>query len=309
MVCLGGCTGAEGNTGNLAAYCAKLLVSAGSNKFYVRFLMVVGAVKDPGTLGHRNRKRFANTKTGRWEHAARNTHARVTFSEHFGTFCGFLLVMPSRNFPRPCHVARCRLKKKTAPSKRTGLFGMQDQIQTQTHTFLYFLNFISHSSRHFPDISSPSICHCLWHFLNNMFILSSYAPFYVAFPPTFYVAKFLAFYLAPIVASILTFHLAHAGFGSKRAPLDPELGIRLGSRRAPKFAIWSGSIGAHSHDELTGRRKGKRKRNGRGGERVAPLLISRGPHLAGGEPNDFVRQKVCRANRIHSLGWIWYKQI
>ena len=137
-----------------------------------------------------------------------------------------------------------------------------------------------------------------------MFILSSYAPFYVAFPPTFYVANFLPFYMASIVASILTFHLAHAGFG----PLDPELGIRLGSRRAPKFAIWSGSIGAHSHDELTGRRKGKRKRNGRGGERVAPLLISRGPHLAGGEPNDFVRNNVCRANRIHSLGWIWYKQ-
>jgi len=82
-----GCTGAEGNTGNLAAYCAKLLESAGSNKFYVRFLMVVVAVKDPGTLGHRNRKRFANKKTGRWEHAARNTHVRVTFSEHFAVFC------------------------------------------------------------------------------------------------------------------------------------------------------------------------------------------------------------------------------
>ena len=100
-----------------------------------------------------------------------------------------------------------------------------------------------------------------------MLILSSYAPFYVAFPPTFYVANFLAFYLASIVASILTFHLAHAGFGSKRAPLDPELGIRLGSRRAPKFAIWFGSIGAHSHDELAGR-KGKRKRNGRGGKEL-----------------------------------------
>lgn len=87
MVCLGGCTGAEGNTGNLAAYCAKLLESAGSNKFYVRFLMVVVAVKDPRTLGHRNRKRFANKKTGRWEHAARNTHVRVTFSEHFAVFC------------------------------------------------------------------------------------------------------------------------------------------------------------------------------------------------------------------------------
>jgi hypothetical protein len=142
-----------------------------------------------------------------------------------------------------------------------------------------------------------------------MLILSSYAPFYVAFPPTIYVENFLTFYLASIVASILTFHLAHAGFGCKRAPLDPELGIRLGSRRAPKFAIWSGSIGAHSHDELAGRRKGKRKRNGRGGERVAPLLISRHPHLAGGEPNDFVRHNVCRENWIHSLGWIWYKKI
>jgi uncharacterized membrane protein len=87
MVCLGGCTGAEGNTGNLAAYCAKLLESAGSNKFYVRFLMVVVAVKDPRTLGHRNRKRFANKKKGRWEHAARNTHVRVTVSEHFAVFC------------------------------------------------------------------------------------------------------------------------------------------------------------------------------------------------------------------------------
>ena len=101
-----------------------------------------------------------------------------------------------------------------------------------------------------------------------------YLAFYLASILTFYLAYILTVYLAFYLASILTFHLAHAGFGSKRAPLDPELGIRLGSRRAPKFAIWFGSIGAHSHDELAGRRKGKRKRNGRGGERVAPLLIS-----------------------------------
>jgi hypothetical protein len=112
MVCLGGCTGAEGNTGNLAAYCAKLLESAGSNKFYVRFLMVVVAVKDPRTLGHRNRKRFANKKNGSLGTRC-SQHPRA--GDIFGTFCGFLLVMLSRNFPRPCHVARCRLKKNPAP--------------------------------------------------------------------------------------------------------------------------------------------------------------------------------------------------
>ena len=75
-------------------------------------------------------------------------------------------------------------------------------------------------------------------------------------------------------------------FGSMRAPLHPELARMLGSMCAPtqqdlSMSFWhvlsSGSIGAHSHNQLA---EGE---GGGGGEGVAPLLKSRDPHLAGWE--------------------------
>ena len=55
---------------------------------------------------------------------------------------------------------------------------------------------------------------------------------------TFYLAICLASILAVFLASILTFSLACSVPGVLHAPLHPEL------------AIWSGSLGDHSHDEL-----------------------------------------------------------
>ena len=75
-------------------------------------------------------------------------------------------------------------------------------------------------------------------------------------------------------------------FGSMRAPLHPELARMLGSMCAPtqqdlSMSFWhvlsSGSIGAHSHNQLAEGGGGE----GEGG--VAPLLESRDPHLAGWE--------------------------
>ena len=121
-----------------------------------------------------------------------------------------------------------------------------------------------------------------------------------------YIYKYVCIYIFDILCDIfsgimafcLTFFLA-----CKRAQLHPQLhpklGIGFGSRRAPQhpeLARWLTTIETHCRDTLReehtrskgekvgvgGRVGGKRRRRSRE-EGVAPLLNSRGPHLAGGE--------------------------
>ena len=123
-----------------------------------------------------------------------------------------------------------------------------------------------------------------WHIY--IYILTFYLTFFLAHTLAFYLTFFLAFYLAPILTFFLAFHLTFclalslvrvqaclAAFGVRD---------RVQSRRDqmhPELAIWLGSVHAHNHDKLAEEEEeeeGKRRR-------VAPLLTSRDPHLAGRE--------------------------
>ena len=116
-----------------------------------------------------------------------------------------------------------------------------------------------------------SILRFIWHFIWQIFWHSIW---HLASSPTFY--------LVSTLASILTFYLAYVRVHACPTASGARENARV--QRAPtqqdlSMSFWhvlsSGSIGAHSHNQLA---------EGGGGEGgVAPLLKSRDPHLAGWE--------------------------
>ena len=151
---------------------------------------------------------------------------------------------------------------------------------------------------HYSDIVSDISfgVQYIWHTCIYIYILM-YLYMYIYIIIYIYIySDILCDIFSGIMAFCLTFFLA-----CKRAQLHPQLhpklGIGFGSRRAPRhpeLARWLTTIETRCRDTLReehtrskgekvgvgGRVGGKTRRRSREG--VAPLLKSRGPHLAGG---------------------------
>ena len=154
---------------------------------------------------------------------------------------------------------------------------------------IYAINIFWHSFWHMPW---HSIWHTFWHLFWHTFGHIFWHSFWNLFWRTFWIflayilTFFLAFYLAIILAFYLTYilqsfwhifwysvlhfsvwHPLWHEFGSSHSPQHPEL------------AIWCSVKG----EEDKARKEKTRKRGGR----VAPLLKSRDPHVAGGGKRGF----------------------
>ena len=151
----------------------------------------------------------------------------------------------------------------------------KDLMLAETTYFLRVIATLAQHSDMVSDIPSGSIYGV--YILTFFLAYDAHAlTFYLASILTYFLASMLTFFLASIqasfrhcLASILTFYLTFSS-GMCSGPGVPH------NNEAGDMAASAAS------EAEEGRRRTRREGRGRGGRRVAPLLKSRDPHLAGG---------------------------